>query len=138
MSQVLAPTGPKPTLGQRVLGRAAVTVARGLAALPPKRIRQVLGVVRRGARSATHDEALRARTVVTSVSVRCAGRYCLDRSLATALVCRAAGTWPRWCAGVRTIPPFASHAWVEAEGRPVGEPETVAGYRAMVAVDPMP
>jgi transglutaminase superfamily protein len=133
MSQVLAPTGPKPTVAQRVLGFAAVTVARGLAALPPKRIRQVLGVVRRGARPATYDEALRARTIVTTVSVRCAGRYCLDRSLATALLCRVTGTWPRWCAGVRTIPPFASHAWVEVDGRPVGEPEIVAGYRAMVS-----
>jgi len=133
MSQVLAPTGPRPTLPRRVLGLAAVTVARGLALLPPKRIRQVLGVVRRGARPASHDEALRARNLVTTVSVRCAGRYCLDRSLATALLCRASGTWPRWCAGVRTTPPFASHAWVEAEGRPVGEPEIVAGYRAMVS-----
>jgi hypothetical protein len=34
---------------------------------------------------------------------------------------------------VRTAP-FAAHAWVEAEGRPVGEPDDTAAYRAMIKV----
>ncbi|MFJ8716444.1 lasso peptide biosynthesis B2 protein [Streptomyces violaceus] len=28
---------------------------------------------------------------------------------------------PTWCSGVRTSP-FAAHAWVEADDRPVGDP----------------
>ncbi|MCC3775747.1 lasso peptide biosynthesis B2 protein, partial [Streptomyces sp. UNOB3_S3] len=77
----------------------------------------------------------RCREHITAVSVLCSGRYCLRRSLATVLLCRLGGTWPTWCTGVRTAP-FAAHAWVEAEGRPVGEPGDTAGYRPMLTVPP--
>ncbi|MGH3429544.1 MAG: lasso peptide biosynthesis B2 protein, partial [Mycobacteriales bacterium] len=72
---------------------------------------------------------------VTAVSTLCAGRYCLQRSLATTLLCRISGTWPTWCTGVRT-PPFAAHAWVEAQGRRVGEPKDTATYRTLLTVPP--
>ncbi|WP_079249549.1 lasso peptide biosynthesis B2 protein [Streptomyces sp. IMTB 2501] len=67
------------------------------------------------------------------LSTLCSGRYCLQRSLATALLCRMRGSWPTWCSGVRTSP-FAAHAWVEADGRPVGEPEDTASYQPMITV----
>ncbi|MGC5038606.1 lasso peptide biosynthesis B2 protein [Streptomyces sp. DT190] len=133
MSQVLDTGGVRPALGSRLAAHAAVAAARLLARLPPRRIRAVLGLVRRGARPARHEEALRARREVTAVSTLCAARYCLQRSLATALLCRMRGRWPTWCSGVRTSP-FAAHAWVEADGRPVGEPEDTATYRAMIKV----
>ncbi|MEV8553774.1 lasso peptide biosynthesis B2 protein [Streptomyces glaucescens] len=91
----------------------------------------VLRAVRRGAALATHRQALRARRDVTGSSTLCAGRYCLQRSLATALLCRMLGTWPTWCSGVRT-PPFSAHARVEAEGRRVGEPADTASYRPLL------
>ncbi len=57
-----------------------------------------------------------------AVSLRCAGpKGCLPRSLGAALVCRLSGTWPAWCTGVSMVPPFTAHAWIEADGRPVGE-----------------
>ncbi|OIK04508.1 lasso peptide biosynthesis B2 protein [Streptomyces monashensis] len=127
MSQIL------DTDGTRLTAHAAVAAARHLAHLPPGRIRAVLGLARRGARPARYGEALRARRDVTAVSTLCAGRYCLPRSLATALLCRMRGHWPTWCSGVRTSP-FGAHAWVEAEGRPVGEPDDTATYRPMVTV----
>ncbi|MFI9720027.1 lasso peptide biosynthesis B2 protein [Streptomyces sp. NPDC052396] len=89
--------------------------------------------MRRGARPARYEEALRARREVTAVSTLCAGRSCLQRSLATTLLCRMRGRRPTWCNGVRTSP-FAAHAWVAAEGRPVGEPDDTATYRAMIKV----
>ncbi|MZD07450.1 lasso peptide biosynthesis B2 protein, partial [Streptomyces sp. SID5785] len=46
------------------------------------------------------------------------------------------GTWPAWHAGVRAAPPFAPHAWVEAEGRMVGEPATPDEYRPLMTVAP--
>ncbi|WP_318536234.1 lasso peptide biosynthesis B2 protein [Streptomyces glaucescens] len=95
----------------------------------------VLRAVRRGAALATHRQALRARRDVTGSSTLCAGRYCLQRSLATALLCRMLGTWPTWCSGVRT-PPFSAHARVEAEGRRVGEPADTASYRPLLTVPP--
>jgi hypothetical protein len=133
MSQILDSGGVRPALGARLAAHTAVALARLLARLPPRRIRAALGLARRGARPAGYEEALRARQDVTAVSTLCAGRFCLQRSLATALLCRMRGHWPTWCSGVRTSP-FGAHAWVEAEGRPVGEPKDTATYRAMIAV----
>jgi hypothetical protein len=133
VSQVLENSAIRPPLGRRVAARAAVGAARLVARLPPRRIRAVLRLLRRGARPADYAAALRARQAVTAVSTLCAGRYCLQRSLATALLCRLGGSWPTWCSGVRTSP-FAAHAWVEAEGRCVGEPEDTTTYRALIRV----
>jgi hypothetical protein len=134
-SQVLDTSGTRPPLRRRLAAHTAITAARLLAHLSPRRLRAVLCTVRRGAIPASYDQALRARQDVTAVSTRCAGRYCLQRSLATALRCRISGTWPTWCTGVRT-PPFAAHAWVEAQGRRVGEPADTATYRIMLTVAP--
>ncbi|GLZ29266.1 hypothetical protein Lesp02_14560 [Lentzea sp. NBRC 105346] len=123
-------------LHRRVTPLAAVAVARGLARLRPKRLRLVLERVRAGARPATSVEALAARDAVVSVSLRCAGEQgCLQRSIATALLCRLRGTWPTWCTGVRTAP-FSAHAWVEVGGAPVGEPFPAGYYRRLLAVPP--
>lgn len=109
-------------LRHRLLTRLAVGVARLLALQSPRRIRAVLDWLRRGARPATFEQAKAARNAVVSVSLPCAGREgCLPRSLATVLLCRVRGQWPTWCVGARTLAPFGAHAWVEADGVPVGE-----------------
>ena len=62
-----------------------------------------------------------ADAVITTLSLhRGSGRRCLTRSVAVAFYCRMAGKWPTW-RGVR-YPPLESHAWIEADGRTVGEP----------------
>lgn len=109
-------------LRRRIPIRLAVGVARLLATQPPRRIRRVLGWIRPGAHPATFHEAKGARDSVVSVSLTCAGpEGCLPRSLATVLLCRLHGQWPTWCVGARRLAPFHAHAWVEAEGTPVGE-----------------
>lgn len=113
-----------------------VALARLVARQPPGRIRKVLYAVRKGARPATREEASAARRAVVAVSVLCAGEGCLQRSLATALLCRVRGTWPTWCTGVRTMP-FSAHAWVEAEGEPVDEPHPAGHYRPVITVPPI-
>ncbi|WP_216903675.1 lasso peptide biosynthesis B2 protein [Nocardia alni] len=135
MSQILDTEPNRPPLGRRTAARTAVAAARLLAHLPPRRLQTLLRAARRGARPADHATALKARQDVMAVSVLCSGRYCLQRSLATALLCRLGGTWPTWCTGVRT-PPFAAHAWVEAEGQRVGEPPDTATYRTLLTVPP--
>jgi hypothetical protein len=70
---------------------------------------------------------------VVSVSTLCAGQGCLPRSIAAALLCRARGSWPGWCVGVRTAP-FAAHAWIEADGDPVGEPLGTESFRRVIVV----
>jgi Transglutaminase-like superfamily len=133
--QILDTSATRPPLRRRLAAYTAVAAARVMVHLPPRRLRTVLHIVCRGAIPANYEQALRARQDVTAVSTMCSGRYCLHRSLATALLCRIGGTWPTWCTGVRTSP-FAAHAWVEAQGRHVDEPEDTATYRTMITVPP--
>ncbi|WP_341867974.1 lasso peptide biosynthesis B2 protein [Amycolatopsis circi] len=60
----------------------------------------------------------------------------LQRSIAAALLCRLRGSWPTWCTGVRTSP-FAAHAWIEADGRAIGEPYPDGHYAPMLSVPPV-
>lgn len=130
---------PKPPLRRRTAARLAVAAARALSLLPPGRIRTVLAILRRGAEPAGYDQAKRARDAVVAVSLTCLGpRGCLPRSLATTLLCRMWGSWPTWCVGVRVMPPFTAHAWVESGGRIVDE-NLPDGYLApLISVPPRP
>ncbi|MFE6742289.1 lasso peptide biosynthesis B2 protein [Streptomyces tubercidicus] len=121
---------------RRVLPLLAVAIARLLAKTKPARLRKVLECARRGARPATPAQALTAREAVVSVSLRCAGQGCLQRSIATALLCRTHGTWPTWCTGIRTHP-FTAHAWVEADNQPIGEPHPKGHYKTLMSIPPV-
>ena len=123
-------------LRRRIVTRTAVGAARLLATRSPRRIRTVLGWLRRGAAPATFQQAKQARDDVVAVSLHCAAREgCLARSLATVLLCRLRGQWATWCVGARRLPPFAAHAWVEADGVMVGEDEYPPDYfRTLVSV----
>jgi hypothetical protein len=122
-------------LPRRIVTYLAVGGARLLAAQSPRRIRAVLGWLRRGATPATFDQAKAARDAVVAVSLVCAAREgCVARSLATMLLCRLRGQWPTWCVGARRVPPFAAHAWVEAEGTPVGEDYPPDYFRLLFTV----
>ncbi|MFI6082005.1 lasso peptide biosynthesis B2 protein [Streptomyces sp. NPDC051217] len=134
MSMPVVSESRSPLVWHRhITARCAVVAARVLVSMPPKRLRRFLEVTARGTRPATAAEALAARTAVVSVSARCAGQGCLQRSVATVLLCRLRGRWPDWCTGIRTQP-FRAHAWVEAEGGAVGEPGDTSLYHTMVSV----
>ncbi|MFJ8695126.1 lasso peptide biosynthesis B2 protein [Streptomyces roseolilacinus] len=123
-------------VARRLLARAAVACAHLLATQPPHRIRAVLSRMRGGARPATLAEAAAVRQTVLAVSLAAGGhRGCLPRSLATVLLCRCYGLWPVWCVGVRSRPPFAAHAWVEAEGVLVGEDAPVDYFQRFFTVE---
>ncbi|MET8450812.1 lasso peptide biosynthesis B2 protein [Streptomyces sp. NPDC005209] len=121
----------------RLAARLAVAAAKPLTHLSPERVRRLLALLARGARPAGFAQVATARDAVTTVSLVCAGREgCLQRSLATALLCRARGVWPTWCVGIRTAPPFAAHAWVQADGRMVGEGVPEGYFRVLFSVPP--
>jgi Transglutaminase-like superfamily len=123
------------TLPRRMLVLLVVGSARLFARCPPRRIRRALGWLHRGTRPATFEQAKTARDAVMAVSVTCGGpEGCLARSLATVLLCRLRGRWPTWCLGARRIPPFGAHAWVEAEGVPVGEDYPLDYFRTFFTV----
>ncbi len=111
--------------------RLAAGTARLLVLLPPARLHRLLCVLARGSRPAGYAQAARARESVVAVSTRCAGLGCLQRSVATVLLCRARGTWPDWCTGFR-VRPFAAHAWVEVDGHPVDEPGELSVFRTVL------
>ncbi|MCP3803395.1 lasso peptide biosynthesis B2 protein [Allokutzneria sp. A3M-2-11 16] len=121
------------TFGRRLLARAAVGVARLLVRRSPLRLKQILERLSRGADPASTARALAARQAVVTVSSRCASQQCLQRSVATALLCRISGVWPDWRTGVRTEP-FRAHAWVEVDEHAVGENEDMSLYRVMLSV----
>ncbi|MBL1083895.1 lasso peptide biosynthesis B2 protein [Streptomyces actinomycinicus] len=126
-------------LSRRLAARLVLLPAVALALLPPRRIRVVLGVLRRGAGPATVAQAQEARDALCAASLHCAGpKGCLPRSLGAALLCRLGGTWPTWCTGVRVVPPFTAHAWIEADGRPVGEGVPEGYFARLVSVGPLP
>jgi Transglutaminase-like superfamily len=122
-------------LARRIVTYLAVGAARLLATQSPRRIRTVLARLRRGARPATVEQAKAARDAVVAVSLHCAAREgCVARSLATILLCRLRGQWPTWCVGARRVPPFAAHAWVEAEGVMVDEDYPSDYFRTLFTV----
>ncbi|GAA2410132.1 hypothetical protein GCM10010191_18570 [Actinomadura vinacea] len=120
-------------LRRRVVARPVVAAALLLERMSPRRMRRVLLAARWGARPASQEQAMAARQAVVAVSVRCAGQGCLPRSLAVVLLCRLWGVWPDWCTGVRTEP-FRAHAWVEADGAPVGEQDEMRLFHKTMTV----
>ncbi|WP_392892864.1 lasso peptide biosynthesis B2 protein [Streptomyces sp. LN699] len=122
-------------LRPRLRARTAVTAARLLTRLAPHRLERALTRIARGAVPATEAQATNARELVLSTSLMMNGhRSCLPRSVAIALTCRIRGTWPTWCVGTLMSPPFSPHAWVEAEGRLIGEKGGHASWARLITV----
>lgn len=122
-------------VSRKAVARFAVGSAHLIARLSPHHIRTALMLLRRGAAPATYVNTSAARDAVLAVSLACTGpQGCLSRSLATALLCRMSGQWPVWCVGVRVLPPFGAHAWVEAEGRLVDEDVPEDYFKRLMAV----
>ena len=124
MSDFVVVPRPDSRLGirRRLLALAAVGYARRLARKKPDALERRLRRISRAARPARAEEAIAAHRAVVSVSTRCSGRWCLDRSIAIALLLRMSGAWPEWHTGVCLLP-FRAHAWVTVDGEPIGEPE---------------
>ncbi|AQZ62747.1 unnamed protein product [[Actinomadura] parvosata subsp. kistnae] len=142
MSTLVALPEPIALTGREQLrGRTALLATRLLLARHrshPDRLAAHLAVRARGFSRATAQQARHAQTVITTLSPRCgSGRGCLPRSIATALACRALYlTWPTWRVGMR-YPPLMSHAWVQADGQPIGDdPEVIAAYTPTYTVGP--
>jgi hypothetical protein len=133
-------TGLRPSartpLHLRLLALAAVWAGYLLSNVSPARLRRFLELARTGARPATVSETRMALDAVLAMSIRCTGEYCLQRSIATVLLCRMTGSWPEWRTGVR-VDPFQAHAWVVADGVAVGEhPETIDYFSPVFTVPP--
>lgn len=135
MTSVIPEVPVRGSVITRVQVPIAVAIARTLHRKPPQTLRRLTQRISQGARPATYDQAKRARDEVLTYSALCRGnKACLTRSIAVALLCRLRGHWPTWAVGVVTIPPFAAHAWVEAEDQIVDEPLTREDFRSFFKV----
>ncbi|SDI37890.1 Transglutaminase-like superfamily protein [Sinosporangium album] len=132
-----APIMPQRRIGlarrYAILARVAVWVARPLSMLPPHLLCRILTLLVKGTRPPIAADVLSWRDAVNSVSRRCAGEGCLQRSVAVMLMGRFHGAPPAWKTGFRPNP-FVAHAWVEVGGVPIGEPKAVAHFHAVLAV----
>jgi hypothetical protein len=128
---------PGVALGRRrsVAAHLCVGLSFLLARLQPDRLAAMMELFRAYARPATYAEALSARQAIVTVSLMCSGEGCLQRSIATTLLCRLGGAWPTWCVGAQ-VDPFLAHAWVEAEGRAVDEVVNTGNLGKLVTVAP--
>ena len=109
------PPAPVGAAGRRAVAYAAVGAARLLATQPPRRIRAVLGQLRRGRRRLRARQGGPGHGGGGEPALRGPGG--LRRPVAGhRAALPAGGQWPTWCVGARRMPPFGAHAWVEAEG----------------------
>lgn len=56
---------------------------------------------------------------------------CLPQSMLLAMLMRRRGIAADLCLGVKLEEPFEAHAWLEVEGAPVNQGETLAGFRCL-------
>ncbi|WP_145007858.1 lasso peptide biosynthesis B2 protein [Kocuria marina] len=137
MSDILPEAPARITFVDGLHIRTALTGAQLIHGLSPVKLRRWLGRAAFGARPARYAEVKLARDQILTVSAFCrGGDACLLRSIAVALVCRQRGVWPTWAVGVLAVPPFAAHAWVEADGHIVDEPMDEDDYKAFFKVLP--
>jgi len=132
---IIAQSRLKLDVKHAVLARVAASSAWFLTRLPPHAVCRVLTVVIKGAGPADPAKVSYWRGAINSVSTRCAGNGCLQRSVAVVLLARFFGTAPTWRTGFRPDP-FVAHAWVEAEGVAVDEPQAVTHFHVVLEVAP--
>ncbi|MGH8887819.1 MAG: lasso peptide biosynthesis B2 protein [Egibacteraceae bacterium] len=120
----------RPRTAARVLAVAALVCARlavrtlrfGWLTVATGRLQ------RRCRRPATAQGAAAALAAVRWATLRVPGRAaCLEVSLAATALLAARRRSVTWCLGV-AADPVRTHAWIEVDGRPVGEPPETGRY----------
>jgi len=120
---------------ERCVARIAVSTAMAMSRLSPSMIKKILVMIVRTGKRPSTGYVKHYRQLVASVSAFCAGEGCLPRSIAIALVARMHGYGVTWCTGVKDRP-FIAHAWVEVDGKPIGEVSDLSNFNRLMVVEP--
>lgn len=106
-----------------------VLVIAALRALPLRAVLDTTTYLNNRVRvSASPDEALAVVRATRQAAVWWPGRAaCLEISLTAAWLAAIQRRTVTWCHGVQ-VRPYTFHAWVEADGLPVGEPATTSSF----------
>ncbi|WP_420826940.1 lasso peptide biosynthesis B2 protein [Arcanobacterium phocisimile] len=110
----------KLNVKETLITKLATISAFWLVKLKPNQLLRVLTRVSVRKGEATYAQAQHLRNAINSVSPRCAGNGCLQRSVAMMLLARFYSLPLVWRTGFR-VNPFIAHAWVEFDNQPVGE-----------------
>ncbi len=103
-------------LSKPVMVAWVVRKAWKLAESTPADLERQLSELTPGARNAKDGECAVCRQAVLRYSAKMRGKYCLQRSIATYLLCYSwYGSVPKLVIGAR-LDPFQAHAWVEEDG----------------------
>ena len=101
--------------------------------LPPKKLSKIIEKLSKRTQSATPAEVEQWSTYINSINVRCAGNGCLQRSVAVMLWGIIARRTPDWISGFQ-VSPFIAHAWVEIDGKPIGEEIDLSKFQKIIFV----
>lgn len=94
----------------------------------PRLLATIAWLQQRTPRAANAQQAAEFVAAVAAAGRSARGRVaCLERSLAVTLLGVVRRRRVEWCIGARLLP-YATHAWIEVDGRPVGEPATDRPY----------
>jgi hypothetical protein len=89
---------------------------------------------RRAVRPATPTEATDAVHAVRRAARHWPARVaCLEESIGATLLLGIRGRWVTWCHGV-AADPIHLHAWIEAGGHPVAEPDSTEHYTPLLRI----
>lgn len=120
------------TFKYKMCALLALVLSFPLTKLSPSLIEKILGILAKHKEIAEIDQAKRARDSICAVSKKCRNQdRCIKRSLATFFMLWIQGKMCSWCTGY-TMNPFRSHAWVEVNGIPVGEPVEIENYTRVI------
>ncbi|WP_433701333.1 lasso peptide biosynthesis B2 protein [Nocardiopsis sp. CA-288880] len=124
----------RPRLRRRILGIIGFWSAVVLLRLPLKHSVATLTALKSRTRTpASSSEAADAVAAARSAARWYPGRAaCLELSLAAALTAILMRRAVDWIIGARMMP-YAAHAWIEAQGTPIGEP--VEPDRPFIAIN---
>ncbi|MEV2277055.1 lasso peptide biosynthesis B2 protein [Nocardiopsis sp. NPDC049922] len=122
-------------------GALLVVIVVGRTGRRHLRMHRMLRLVRHvsgyGRPPATVTEAERAVHAVRGLGLFSPVRVaCLEESVAAVLTLAALGRGARWCHGA-IGDPIRLHAWIEAEGFPVAEPDSTRRCTALLAIPTM-
>ncbi|NKY78917.1 lasso peptide biosynthesis B2 protein [Nocardiopsis dassonvillei] len=131
---------PRVAFSRMIVASGALLMVLTNARIGPRRsrmnrmVRLAQNVSKFGRRPATTAEAAEVVHAVRRLGLFSPVRVaCLEESVAAALALAALGRGVRWCHGV-IADPIRLHAWIEAEGRPVAEPDSTRRCTALLTI----
>lgn len=122
----------KLPISKYCLAISAMILSYPLNFLSPNIIEKILNIISHDKSNSSFESGLQARIMICSISPK-AKNYdgCIKRSLGMYMILWLQGKHCSWCTGY-IMDPFRSHAWIEINSKPVGEPSDISHYKKVI------